>query len=659
LYFSAGGLAVVADGAYGIFIERALDPGRILQVYEIRSAAARPPTITAVAPGTGRQGDTIADFTVTGTDFQATSAVSFSGGGISVDSYISRTATQIVASISIQPDRAVGPVDLTVTNPDGQRATAARFEVVPRCTLTVTSSATTVAAICGGGLITITTGPACHWSVTSNVDWLQPVAVEGEGSATVPFSTAINLSSEARIGRVFFGSGAIFIEQLGQSQARIDRIDPTVGMLSGLEVSSELRVLAATTVARRSGVAADGVARLVLRLSTAAPGSATFSLVNERCEPLAAGDENGVLTDRFGHEPASSVVTATTQIDSDIRAFSIYQSPKRFVRASRAQEDSVATERSLFVRVQLQGVGGVAIDTAVPIRIVRPPVILIHGLWSDPSAFDSLVNVLSAGPFHIDFANYEHCPDDPLFVKCNSRPIKVAADTVNGEIRMAIREFRRAEDVAAVQANLVGHSMGALIARQISTRPDFTNDPLLPTFGAGSIHRLISVDAPHLGSNLANVLLSDRCLAITFGRLLLPVGNGAVSDLRGYPGAPSRTIRRLVANPSSFPVHSIVGLASAGETAAFTTLVAALNRVFGCSTFAVDSVLGPDNDVIVSDVSERAGQAAGAADTTFDNVVHSSFLPGRAVLDDPRVVELIRRLLDAGERLYAALPRIP
>ena len=81
------------------------------------------PTIASVSPSSGLQGQNITDFTVTGTDFDPSAVLSFSRTGIVVNSYSSRIATQIVASITIAANAGIGPRDVVVTNPGVQQAT--------------------------------------------------------------------------------------------------------------------------------------------------------------------------------------------------------------------------------------------------------------------------------------------------------------------------------------------------------------------------------------------------------------------------------------------------------------------------------------------------------------------------------------------------------
>jgi subtilisin family serine protease len=78
------------------------------------------PTIASVSPGSGAPGASFT-VTVTGTNFQAGASASF-GAGVTVTSTTVVSATQLSVALAIATTAALGPRDVTVTNPDGQSA---------------------------------------------------------------------------------------------------------------------------------------------------------------------------------------------------------------------------------------------------------------------------------------------------------------------------------------------------------------------------------------------------------------------------------------------------------------------------------------------------------------------------------------------------------
>src|SRR5213080_4723242 len=75
------------------------------------------PTISSVSPSTGLQGANLT-VTVTGTNFQAGASAAF-GAGITVGSTVV-SSTQLSVALAIEATAAMGPRDVTVSNPDGQ-----------------------------------------------------------------------------------------------------------------------------------------------------------------------------------------------------------------------------------------------------------------------------------------------------------------------------------------------------------------------------------------------------------------------------------------------------------------------------------------------------------------------------------------------------------
>ncbi len=80
------------------------------------------PSITGIYPASVMSGTTVSSFTVYGSNFAATSTLSFSGSGITVNSYSLRSSYQIVANITVAAGAQPGRRNVIVTNPDGQSA---------------------------------------------------------------------------------------------------------------------------------------------------------------------------------------------------------------------------------------------------------------------------------------------------------------------------------------------------------------------------------------------------------------------------------------------------------------------------------------------------------------------------------------------------------
>src|SRR5262249_4177880 len=81
------------------------------------------PSIAAVSPNSGAPGGSLI-VTVTGTSFQTGATASF-GADVTVTSTTVVSSTQLSVALAIGTTAAMGPRDVTVTNPDGQVATRA------------------------------------------------------------------------------------------------------------------------------------------------------------------------------------------------------------------------------------------------------------------------------------------------------------------------------------------------------------------------------------------------------------------------------------------------------------------------------------------------------------------------------------------------------
>jgi YD repeat-containing protein len=102
-----------------------LNTGTAVSVYlnKLTTLTVPAPIISSIAPTSGSQGQTITNFTINGSNFDSGAILSFSGSGISIDSYSARTTTQIIASMTIVANTPIRLVDVTVTNSDGQHVT--------------------------------------------------------------------------------------------------------------------------------------------------------------------------------------------------------------------------------------------------------------------------------------------------------------------------------------------------------------------------------------------------------------------------------------------------------------------------------------------------------------------------------------------------------
>jgi len=165
------------------------------------------------------------------------------------------------------------------------------------------------------------------------------------------------------------------------------------------------------------------------------------------------------------------------------------------------------------------------------------PVVLVHGLWA-----------------HSDTWSLFGLTHDPDILYRNEivlsdwdgvSSIQTAASQVKTDLTHALEQMRM-QGIAASGVDVVAHSMGGLVAKQIAH-----DNPTL-------VHKLITLDTPNFGSALADLIVTARTFPIVRGAI--PSDNGAIDDLRPVAGANARRV-----NTGKLRAHSIVGVASDDE----------------------------------------------------------------------------------------------
>lgn len=501
----------------------------------------------------------------------------------------------------------------------------------------------------------------------------------------------------------------------------VQLLDPVPGFLDGSGVSTDTGRLAGDSQVVQ-GVAADGVAQLLLGIKADNAGDQiSITLLNDQQAQSASTVEDGGLGVLGGSTFSSSQTTVTAVgTGNGPEAFALYRGPIDFARLINGQAGSYKTGsctnstttddqlacRSVMLKVQDLASGAL---TFAQIIILRPPVILVHGLWGSSSDWDHFSPLFSklggADPrFHIGFVDYSGPPKDVTIVGSDpdysglpasgglailtsagssSLGFQYNAAGVLAELVKQVMAFKNGKNpvglrVAAVQADIVAHSMGGDIARTLPLQNFNLQNPFLDesSFLQGTIHKLVTVDTPHLGSTLATQLLQgpNSCVATllasrgfaVFRAVQVAIGGSATLSL---PGA----IGDLVDSPLS---QALQNIASPGQHVLPTALIAgkanfsnlatlgggpkwALIRA-ACASSPLFSDLTPsgwpavfanqDNDGIVSLNSQLNGLGSSSG-AVFDGYVHSSGteelgFTGPSVLDSGLVPNYVISLLN-------------
>ena len=296
--------------------------------------------------------------------------------------------------------------------------------------------------------------------------------------------------------------------------------------LSSYDVSS-IRPLttAAWTAAARPvhRVAADGVSLIVVRLRL--PGmttrAVTIDLVSDEPEAdpgslwriddgrlVDTSEAGGAIQTSANDAPPLSVPSVV--VDGQRYAFALYRAPRNFDTAT----GSTAHLASRTARIVAHDSGSTLTET---LTIVRPLVVFIHGTAADNDTWlpfalwrnsGNEVHGFTGGtlPFQATRISFNWIWNATGGVRDN-------AVSILTQLTVALRDWREATGAAATQADVVTHSFGGVVARQmIQTQPDpnplsrrsLENFRTAANWGHGSVHKLITLAATHRGAATAN-----------------------------------------------------------------------------------------------------------------------------------------------------------
>jgi pimeloyl-ACP methyl ester carboxylesterase len=299
----------------------------------------------------------------------------------------------------------------------------------------------------------------------------------------------------------------------------------------------------------RDGVAADGATQVVLRHKVVGPGQVQFEVDDPDGGPTTP-DAVGSLSSLGGQEQQLVLtVDAVLTVTGDYMALAVYHAPADFVSnpgAHMSQGCRRVRVRAEFTPPTGANVQGTTLATR-HIEVVRPPVVLVHGLWSYPSTWGEPEQSFLTDPnFVVKVADYRGTRASGFLT--NKRVTWKA-------IRDAVSTLRQ-DNYATTRADVIGHSMGGVLARMYAQSFGGVTYRRNENFNQGDIHKLVTIDSPHKGSPLASVLMGAPQLRQTFGLRGNDCNAGAVADL--VPNSPPNVLAN--AQPTDVYAHAIVAL---------------------------------------------------------------------------------------------------
>lgn len=187
-----------------------------------------------------------------------------------------------------------------------------------------------------------------------------------------------------------------------------------------------------------------------------------------------------------------------------------------------------------------------------PFRIVRPSVLMVHGIWSDGDSFSGMESSLLQSNMYDsnqilkmyyknDAFNFENAPRYIL----QKNTLKILA---------------RRENISIGKIDVLAHSNGGLLSRLYIESEQYEND----------INKLITFNTPHSGSQFADLLLDSEYFFLhpILEDLEHSPTNGVISDLR-VEGNFINNLRSSASNSSSnVSLHTLTSTETTGLTGA-------------------------------------------------------------------------------------------
>ncbi|CAM3933359.1 choice-of-anchor A family protein [Corallococcus exiguus] len=236
------------------------------------------------------------------------------------------------------------------------------------------------------------------------------------------------------------------------------------------------------------GVAADGVTQVLVRTKVSFAGSMTFSL-------SGTSPANGGLGAVGTSTRAASVTVPTVLVGGVHHAFALYTSPPDFNTGGFEN----ARTRSVTLSGAYTPESGVGYTSTVELSILRPPLVLVHDVWSSCSAWQGTDGIATSELFNTTCANYSETSSASLNLKANDEALPDA-------IQAALTKMRQDQN-AVTQVDVVAHGAGGLLTRKYI---DWANYRSSTNFMEGDINRLISLNTPHEGTRMATELVRMR-----------------------------------------------------------------------------------------------------------------------------------------------------
>ncbi len=419
-------------------------------------------------------------------------------------------------------------------------------------------------------------------------------------------------------------------------------------------LSTDSTVLANCGNDEIKAVATDGETPVLLRLSAGLPGEGCFEIIS------SAPPEQGRIS--------ADVVNTLPDAGFEY-AFSFYFPPDEFVDSA----DSRTVEMEFTYTPNVSGRRANTTRFSDTLKLVRPPVVLMHGLWADDSSWKKkFINTVKGSNGIIEKGNYS---------TANAEEMTTNLAEIVSRVDKAIKQARK-QKIAATKVDYIGHSMGGLLGRLHISDSNYEKPENL---GKGDIRRFVTLNTPHFGSNFASLIImlhdfDTGALSAELERDIASminltgstgqsgrVTNGAICDLAENSAGLSQLSGNVpmahaytsTGGPAGTPANPALFLEFRGITFFEETLTKtrciARNLIGFCKQSinvypqaVVDAFrFRQANDGIVP-LTSQLGGLTGSPTTNNPNFIHfgASFF-GTALTEDKAAAQTVRGILDA------------
>ncbi len=269
--------------------------------------------------------------------------------------------------------------------------------------------------------------------------------------------------------------------------------------------------------------------------------------------------------------------------------------------------------------IQIVDIGNsAAIIYTIPIEIYRAPVVMVHGLWGNIESFSDMDAKLDTSGYYPTILTYnvDYSFTNAASFYRNRNIVPSNINTILGRLRT--------NGYSAGKVDVIGHSMGGLLSRYYLQSKEYGKKQ--------DMHKLITLNTPHSGSPLGNLLSNKTSLVSAAAQIAgepiahtlfnSSIYNGAIQDL-SINSVGMNFLNNTMLNNGIVPSHSIITKNIFSDDHLYYLILAAAAPVAAKTVDAFTDFLffGDQNDLAVA-VPSQSGGLPLSATTTIPGQLH-------------------------------------